>query len=223
MKLRERLEKDRAAMAGLDRQGKLLFLWDYYKLPILAAACVVALVLVTAVTSSARRPAAMYAVLVNAADAQGDREALDALLAEGGVDMADRQVDVTADLRLGWAFDESGDMQTVQVLAALFGISGLDFFAADEPVFARYADQDAFLDLSLFLDRSLLERYGDDLYYYRSGDGQTVLGGVILRAGSPLHRAGYYEEDVVAGVAANAQNMEEAVIFLRQLLEKGRK
>ena len=219
MKLRERLEKDRKVMAGLDRQGKLVFLWDYYKLPILAAVCALALVLVTAVTSAARRPAAMYAVLVNAASSQGDREALDALLAEGGVDMAGRRVDVTADLRLGWAFDESGDVQTVQVLAALFGISGLDFFAADEPVFARYADQDAFLDLSLFLDRSLLERHRDDLYYYQNGDGQTVLGGVILRAGSPLHEAGYYRDNVVAGVAANAQNMEEAVVFLRRLLE----
>ncbi len=207
-------------MAAMDRQGKLLFLWDYYKIPILAAVCVLALVLITVATSVSGRPKAMYAVLVNAGNAQGDREMLDGLLAEGGVDMTGRQVDVLSDLRLGWAFDESGDMQTVQVLAALFGISGLDFFAADEPVFRRYADQNAFLDLSLFLEEELLERYRDDLFRYQNEDGQTVLGGIRLRGGSALHRAGYYTGDVVAGIAANAQNMEEALIFLRQLLEE---
>lgn len=219
MTVKERLQKDRASLEALDRQGKLLFLWDYYKIPILAAACVLALALITAATSANRGPKAMYAVLVNTADAQGGREALDALLEQGGVDMTGRRVDVTADLRLGGAFSESEDMQAVQVLAALFGISGLDFFAADEPVFERYAEQDAFLDLSLFLDRQLLDRRRDDLYYYQNGEGQTVLGGVILRAGSPLHEAGYYTDDVVAGIAANAQNLEEAVVFLRQLLE----
>lgn len=219
MKIRERLRRDRASMAALDRQGKLLFLWDYYKIPILAAVCALALALITAATSASRAPKAMYAVLVNTADTQGDRAALDALLEQGGVDMTGRQVDVLADLRLGWAFNESEDMQAVQVLAALFGISGLDFFAADGPVFERYAQQDAFLDLTLFLDRQLLDRHRGDLYYYQNEDGQTVLGGIILRAGSPLHKAGYYTDDVVAGVAANAQNMEEAVVFLRQMLE----
>lgn len=219
MKIKEQIRRDREAMAGLDRQGKMLFLWDYYKIPILAAVCVLVLVLITMATSAGSKQKAMYAVLVNTSSSQGSREALDALLERGGVDMTGRQIDVMADLRLGWAFDESGDIQTVQVLAALFGISGLDVFAADEPVFERYAEQDAFLDLSLFIDRQALERHGDDLYYYQTEEGQTVLGGVTFHAGSPLHEAGYYSEDVVVGIAANAQNMEEAVIFLRQLLE----
>lgn len=218
MKVKERLRRDKEAMAKLDRQGKLLFLWDYYKIPILAAVCVLALALITAATSASSGPKAMYAVLVNADGSQGNREMLDGLLSEGGVDMAGRQVDVMADLRLGRELEESGDVQTVQVLAALFGISGLDFFAADMPVFERYASQGAFADLSLFIDRQVLERHEGDLYYCRTEDGQTVLGGIVLRAGSPLHQAGYYRDDVVAGVAANAQNMEEAVILLRQLL-----
>ena len=218
MKFKEQLAKDRAAMAGLDRQGKLQFLWDYYKIPALAVVCAVFLVVITVVSSAGSQPKAMYAVLVNASASQGNREMLDALLEEGGVDMTGRQIDVMAELRLGGEFHESEDMQAIQVLAALFGISGLDFFAADAPVFARYADQNAFLDLSLFIDRQVLERHEDDLYYYQTGDGQTVLGGVVLRAGSMLHEAGYYRDGVVVGVAANAQNMEEALIFLRQLL-----
>lgn len=218
MKIKERLRRDKEVLAELDRQGKLLFLWDYYKIPILAAVCVLALALITIATSAGSRPKAMYAVLVNTAGSPGDREMLDRLLSEGGVDMAGRQVDVMADLRLGRELDDGGDAQTVQVLAALFGISGLDLFAADMPVFERYASQGAFADLSLLIDRQVLERHKDDLYYCQTEDGRTVLSGIALHAGSPLHEAGYYLGDVVVGVAASAQNMEEAVILLRQLL-----
>ena len=50
MKFKEQLAKDRAAMAGLDRQGKLQFLWDYYKIPALAVVCAVFLVVITVVS-----------------------------------------------------------------------------------------------------------------------------------------------------------------------------
>lgn len=219
MKLRKRMERDRQAMAQLDRNGKLLFLWDYYKIPILSVVCVLVLALLTALTSASSGKAAMYAVFVNTASAEGDRGALDELLEAGGVDMSGRHVDVTADLHLGREQDEFSDAQTVQVLAALFGINGLDFFAANEPVFEKYAVQDAFLDLKLFIDADTLERHREDLYYHENSDGQTILAGIRLQPGSALHQAGYFRTEVIVGVAANAQNMEEAVCFLKQLLQ----
>ena len=48
--------------------------------------------------------------------------------------------------------------QTVQVLAALFGISGLDFFAADPASFERYAVLGAFADLSVLIEPALCPR-----------------------------------------------------------------
>ena len=132
--------------------------------------------------------------------------------------MSGRRVDVTADLHLGQGLEETGNAQSIQVLAALFGISGLDFFAADQTVFDMYARQGAFVDLAFFLDGETLERHREDLCYYPDAAGQPVLMGIRLSPGSGLHRAGYFLADVVVGVAANAQNMEEAVCFLRQLL-----
>lgn len=218
MKLNAKIQRDKQALSQLDRNGKLLFLWDYYKIPLLSVLCVLVLVLLTVLTSASSGKAAMYAVFVNTASAEGDREALDEILEQGGIALSGRHVDVTADLHLGREHDELSDAQTVQVLAALFGIKGLDFFAADEAVFEKYAQQDAFLNLALFLDADTLSRHREDLYYYENADGQTVLGGIRLHTGSPLHEAGYFLTEVTVGIAASAQNMEEALCFLKQLL-----
>ncbi len=220
MNLKKRLRADRQSMAELDKKGKLLFLWDYYKIPIVSILCALLLTLVTVLTSVGSGKVAMFAVFVNTASPEGNREMLEQILEDGGVPLSGRQVDVTADLHLGRSYDELSDAQTLQVLAALFGISGLDFFAADQQTFQRYAQQDAFLDLAFFLDSEMLERHQEDLYYYENSDGQTVLGGIWLHPGSGLHEAGYFLTDVVVGVAANAQNMEEAVCFLKQLLQE---
>lgn len=218
MKLNAKIQRDKQALSQLDRNGKLLFLWDYYKIPILSVLCVLVLGLLTVLTSASSGKAAMYAVFVNTASAEGDREALDEILEQGGIALSGRHVDVTADLHLGREHDELSDAQTVQVLAALFGIKGLDFFAADEAVFEKYAQQDAFLNLALFLDADTLSRHREDLYYYENADGQTVLGGIRLHPGSPLHEAGYFLTEVTVGIACSAQNMEEALCFLKQLL-----
>lgn len=218
MKLTERMRRDRAEMAELDRNSKLLFLWDYYKIPILAVACAVLLTVVTVLTSAGTGKAAMYAVFVNAFTAEGDRAALDTLLKDSGVELKGRHIDVTANLTLGQELDELGDAQSMQVLAALFGISGLDFFAADDAAFARYASQGAFLDLALFLDQETRERLGEDCCYTVSDDGTSILTAIRLHDGSPLHKAGYYVSDILVGIAANAEHLDEALSFLNALL-----
>lgn len=218
MKLIERIRRDRAEMAELDRNAKLLFLWDYYKIPILAVVCAVLLTAVTVLTSAGSGRAAMYAVFVNTFTAEGDRAALDSLLEENGVELKGRHIDVTANLTLGQELDELGDAQSMQVLAALFGISGLDFFAADETAFARYASQGAFVDLVLFLAQDTLDQLGDDCCYTTASDGTRTLTAIRLHPDSPLHKAGYYVSDVCVGIAANAENLEEAITFLKALL-----
>ena len=101
MKLKAKIQRDKQALSQLDRNGKLLFLWDYYKIPILSVLCVLVLVLLTVLTSASSGKAAMYAVFVNTASAEGDREALDEILEQGGIALSGRHVDVTADLHLG--------------------------------------------------------------------------------------------------------------------------
>ena len=218
MKLRQRWEKDRETLKKLSGRDKWLFVWDYYRIPLIAAACVMLLTAITLLTNAGREEVALYAVFVNTDVSleEPDASALNALAETAGIPMEGKTVDLTANLTLGQTYSEAADAQTVQVLAALFGISDLDLFAADQAVFERYAQQDAFADLSVLIDRELLA--GADLYTY-SVEGKTVTGGIVLHPGSVLHRAGYYHGDVIVGAAINAEHLEEAVAMLRAMLE----
>ena len=217
MNLKKRWKADWEALKKLSGQEKWLFIWDYYRIPLIALGCVMILTAITLLTNAGREEVALYAVFVNSDRAleEPDSTLLDALAERAGISMEGRTVDVTANLTLGQDLNEAYDAQTVQVLAALFGISDLDLFAADEAVFEGYAQQDAFADLSVLIDRELLA--GADLYTYTL-EGKTVTGGIVLHSGSALHEAGYYHGDVIVGAAVNAEHLEEAVAVLRQLL-----
>ena len=193
MKLSEKIRRDRQRYAALSTSEKRAFLWDYYKIPILALVCAVLLGSIALLEGLNSRSVAVYAVLVNAApDTEAAQTCLEDLLTDSGMDLKGKRVDANVSLSLGQTTQEAEDAQTVQVLAALFGVSGLDFFAADEEIFDRYAVQNAFADLSRLLDPALLETFSDDLVYVTPEDGSRQLAGVRLHGGSPLHRAGLY-------------------------------
>ncbi len=211
----DRVRQDATTLKTLEGgKKKRQFLWDYYKLPIGAVLCAAALVVLTMTLNLGRGDNVMYAVLVNASDT-GEKQVFTTLLEEAGVDMAGKEVDVAASYTLLYDPTSLTDGDTVQVLAALFGIGDLDVFAADEPVFTSYAEQDAFVDLSLFIEPEDLEKH--DLYTRTTEDGNEIVVGIWLHEGSPLHEAGYYTGDVVIGVAANAQNLDPAVEFMKAL------
>ena len=222
MKLRERLARDRETLRRLEGKQRGRFLWDYYRVPILCAAAALILGAIAIAGAVTHGSVALYAVFVNADRLDGghDPAALEALLERGGADMRGRRVDLTADLTLGGEQEVGNDGQTIQILAAMFGITDLDFFAADPDTFDRYAVQDAFADLSKLIDPALLNaRPEADLVRYPNGDGAVVTGGVVLHPGSPLHDAGYFHGDVVVGAAANAANLDAAIVLIRELLK----
>lgn len=212
-------ERDKEAFRELKGHRRMEFIWDYYKIPIIAAASVLALLLLGAVFNVGRGEIAMYAVLVNA-DEETESPVFDELLARGGTQPDGRTVDVVSNYKLGGAFSEAYDAETIQVLAARFAIGDLDLFGADEEVFRAYAAQDAFADISLFIDRELLEQHRADLYTYENSDGVEIVGGIWLREDSPIHRAGFYSGDVLFGIAQKAEHMDEAIAIIRQLLEE---
>ena len=222
MKLKDRIKADREVFQSLSKEEKPLFIWDYYKIPILSVAIALVLAITTLISWAGKKDIAMYAVFVNSdvSLVETDAALLDHLLVEAGMDMEGKAIDITADLTLGQDFSTETDGQTSQILASLFGISGLDVFAAEQASFDRYAIQDAFVDLSLFIEPELYNGNGCTPYWHTNADGQEILAGIVLHPGSALHQAGYYHTDVVIGVAANAQNLDAAVAFVNQILTK---
>ena len=217
MRLIETLRRDRETLRTLDRKARLQMIWDYYKIPIIGLLCVLILTALTLAIRISASGTVFYAVLVNAEEG-GEKAGLEELLTRGGVELNGRTIDVSANYTLRYDDPANGYADTVHVLAALFGIGDLDFFAADEPVFAAYADKDAFVDLSLFIEKEDLDRMRK---YTRSGDGgREIVAGLWLTAPSPLHAAGYYNAPVIIGIAANARNLDEALAFVKQLVKE---
>lgn len=216
MRLRDRIMFDRQTFQRLDKKKRWLFIWDYYKIPIIS---VVLILTVGAIilTGLGRQEADLYVVMVNA-NKEIDNSVIPELLAENGIDLKDRKIDFETDYTLKYDDITETDVQTVEVLAVRFGIGDLDVFAADKAVFESYAEKDAFIDLSLFISEDDLKSYEADLYRYTNSDGKEIVGGVWLREGSPLHKAGLYHDDVLVGVAALAQNLDNALHLVRQLI-----
>lgn len=217
MRLIETLRRDRETLRQLDRKDRFQMIWDYYKIPIIGLLCVIVLTALTLTVRISASGTAFYAVLINAEEG-GEKAGLDALLSRSGTDLNGRTVDVSANYALRYDDPANSYADTVQVLAALFGIGDLDVFAADEPVFEAYAVKDAFVDLSLFIEKRDLDRMQK---YTRTGEGgRELVEGLRLSAPSPLHEAGYYSGPVIIGVAANARNLDEALAFVKQLVRE---
>ncbi len=217
MRLMRTLRRDRETLKHLNRREQLQLIWDYYKIPIIGLVCVVFLTALTLAVRLSASGTAFYAVLINAEEG-GETAGLDALLARRGIPLGGRTIDVSAGYALRYDDPANGYADTVQVLAALFGIGDLDVFAADEPVFKAYADKDAFVDLNLFIEKQDLDRM--ELYTRTGENGREQAVGLRLSAPSPLHEAGYYTGPVILGVAANARNLDEALAFVKQLVRE---
>ena len=217
----ERLNKDRQQLSRLpDNKSRITFIWDYYKIPIIVFLSVLLLSVILLISNIGRKDASMYVVLLNNDSSlrECDSTIFDETLKKTDLDLKGKSVDVNDKLSVGQEGNDAEDIETMQILTALFTISDLDLYVADKQYFDYFLEDGGYADLSLLIDQNLLERYKDDLYYWENQYGQKTLCGIILHNDSMLHKAGYYHNDVIMGVVANANNLQAAVEFIRQML-----
>ena len=222
MRLSERLKKDREQLEKLpDQKSRLTFIWDYYRIPILTLLCVLAVSVIAAVNNIGRPKVSMYVVLLNndSSIVKCDDTVFDRYLEKAGLDLSGKKANIAVDYSLGNEFNEAADIETLQVLTALFTVSDLDLYVSPEEYFEYFAKEDGLADLGKVIDGSLLEKHKEDLYYCDTASGNRVLAGIILRPGSPLHEAAYYHDEVIIGAVSNAANMAEAIAFISEILK----
>ncbi|MBO4358216.1 MAG: hypothetical protein IKX97_05265 [Erysipelotrichaceae bacterium] len=218
MRLSELIRQDREQFADLpDRRSRFNFIWDYYKIPIIALLSFLVLSLIIISTNLRRADVSLYAVLLNndSLAVECDDTVFDRLLEESGLELKGKKADINASYSLGRELKENEDAETLQVLSAMFAMDDIDIFVADREHFDYFARTDAFCDLNALIPEELLK---NDLYAYEDSRGNTVAGGIILHEGSPLHEAGYYHSDVVLGIAVNCGNIEAARAAVMQIL-----
>ena len=221
MKISDQIRKDRRKLKELTSlSSKLSFIWDYYKAPIIAIAFVVTIGLLSFLNNIGRANVNLYVVLLNndTIFRECDESVFNDTMSRRGIDMKKKTVNVNTELSIGLDNNEAADMETLQVLSALFSISDLDVYVADREYFDYFAANNGFADLNALIDKEVLSKYSDDLYIYDKMIQNRPVQGIILHNGSPLHNAGYYHDDVIIGVVGNAVHFDEAIAFLQQLL-----
>ncbi len=221
MKLSEQIGKDRERFRKLpDRQSKAHFLWDYYKVPLLVCCGTIVFLLVSLIGSHDRRDVCLHAVLINndSLVISCDDTVFDRLLADYGYETKGKKAEINADFALGREGSENQEVESLQVLSAMFALDDIDIYVSDRYYFDYFREVDAFHDLSVLLPEELIRSHEEDLYRYENSQGQSIIGGIFLHEGSPLHEAGYYHNDIVLGIATNCGNLEAAQAVILQIL-----
>lgn len=218
MHIRERLIKDKQTLASLDRKGKINYIWDYYKIPVFAAVIVLAVAVYSIISSFTRKEDIMTVVLVNSASEaiECDDTVFIRQLEKAGVRTEGREVEVIGYLKIGEESYEN--QQDLMVLNAMFTLGDMDIFIAEKKTFDLFIDKEAYADLSSLLDEKLLQKYAGDLYKYENEAGDEVILGIIIHNGSPVHKAGYYNGDVIISIPSKSRNTENAIAFFNQIL-----
>ena len=221
MRLLDQIRKDRKQLQELpDRQSRLQFIWDYYKIPILAVLFIVTVALIGMINAGRNADVVMRAVLLNsdAVISECDETLFSKTFEDAGVDMKGKKVEVNDKLSLERDYTSDEDGQTLQVIAAMLTMGDLDLFVADEKQFARFSEEGIFADLNKLIEKEILDRFADDVYRTIDSQGNEMIAGIVLHEDSPLHKAGYYHENVILGVVSSGNDMEEAIVFVKQFL-----
>ncbi len=222
MRWTEQLKEDRKKLLRMgDARQRAVFIWDYYKFPLLALLFLLLFLFAVFLGNAGRKDVCLHAVLINndSLIRDCDDTVFDRLLADAGIDTGRKKTEISADFSLGMSEDESDDIETLQVLNAMFLMYDIDLYVSDERYFEYFADSDAFADLNLLIDADLLSAVPDtERYYYTDSNGVRTLKGIRLREGSALHEAGYYHNEVIIGAVGSGDNLDKAIAVISQLL-----
>jgi len=222
MNLKEQFKVDIERYKGLKSRGeKAAFVWDYYKYPIIAIGTALVILILVLLNNIGRVKTSMYMVMVNsdAAYVECDDSGIQDILKRSDFETGGKKIEINASYTIGSPGSTTSDLETIQVLNALFTISDMDIYIADRTYFDYFAGQDAYADLSLLIDKELLEKWEDNLYYVDNSSGQRILAGIIIPEDSVFHKAGYYHDEAILGVVGQAGNLEAAVQFVTTFLK----
>ena len=153
----------------LNFNQKVQYIWDYYKIPIIAVIIVIAVAASFVHDITSQKHTALSVVCVNVAggaDTDGDSLFGD-VLKSSGYDTSKNEISVNTNINI--SLDSNGlDYQNMAVLAAHFSAHDYNICFMDDKTFDHYAESGTFCDLRDYLEDETLEKYADSLTYTTS-------------------------------------------------------
>lgn len=209
----------KTAFKDLSRKAKVQYIWDYYRLHIIAAICLVAFVISMIVHYAAYRESVLDIVMVNTLNPYEESvSSTDEFFEQEGFT---KKEEVTVDTSITFSDDDnySTNYYSDQKLTLKLSVGGADVLFAPEFVFQQYADAGSLMPLTDYLTADELEQYKDMIVYATDSEtGETPPCGLELNDNQWLSDYGYYTGTVYFGIAYATDNKENAVDFFHYVM-----
>lgn len=180
----------------LNSGQKLQYIWDYYKIPIIAVIIAVIVIASFVHDKKSEKNTILSIVCVNASGGvETDSGSLFGdFLKSNGYNLSKDEISIDTNINI--SLDSNGlDYQNMAVLAAHFAAHDYNICLMDDDTFDHYVESDSFADLRDYLDDKTIEKYTDSLTYMTSESGEKIPVGIRLSAdtNSWLSDSGLYD------------------------------
>ena len=213
-------KKEKETISRLHGKQRWNYIWDYYKIPIILVGSLIVIFTYAAIYNAGRGDTVLYTVMINSKIfPEGEEPGLfPDLLQADGYDI--EKVHASIEQYMLYPEDMSTESaSTVQALAAMFSIGDLDIFIADAELVRRYAANDAFENLEMYLPEEYLAKYDAEFYRTENSKGETKIFGILCDEDSALVKSGYYQTPVVLCIASQAEHLQLGLDIIELLLD----
>lgn len=195
---------------------RLWYIWEYYKIPILAFAGAVLLLasLIPSILNNTDPVFSCY--IVNSPIYGQSYDEFTLGFREFAEIPAEERCDFDSGMVIDWENSSTG-YEYLMKITAVIASKGLDVIVADEPTVLHFTKMAGYLDLEEFLPEQMLEQWKDRLYFAQDEDGSAHAYALDVSGSAALKSAGV-TKPVYFSVLANSTHTDTALLFLEYLM-----
>ena len=213
----------KTSIKDLKGKARIEYIWDYYKLPILAVICVIAFIIYMIVHFVTYKETALEIFMVNTTNQNTEEVAAstDEFFQQEGLSGKDEEIFIDTSIQFSEDMGDSTNYYSNQSLTVKFAVGGGDILFAPDYVFNTYAASSAMIPLTDILTDDELEQYKDILVYTTEEEsGETYPCGVTLTDNEWLLTHHFYPEGetLYLGIGYNSKSPETARDFFHYIL-----
>ncbi len=228
MALNDEIREEQKKVKDMSLTGKIGYIWDYYKLPIIIGIFVIIFLIVFVkdwIGNS--KPVYLNAVALNTIlDYDYDSDMAMDLAKYASVDPKDYRIVIDTTMQIDLERNTQIGMASEQKLLALFTAGEIDVMMAPEAVANFYAAEGAFSDIRTILSDDEIKTITDAGYpiYYATCEGVTSPAGFYLNNSTYLNKISEHgtfipEDNAIFAFTSCIEHPQAAILLLRMITE----
>lgn len=226
MSLKESLkaegQKEKEKLKNMSTQDKIWYIWEYYKVHMLAAAALLFLVylIINMIYQSTFETRLSYIVINNANAQNTDLISFNQEFKEFMHYGKKDRVEAEGSLYIQYG-DRASEMEYAGMakISALVASNELDMMIADQMNIDHYMELDAYVDLQQFLPDELWQQVKDSVYYAKDSQGRDVPCALDLNSTRFPEKTGVEITPCYLGIVSNTGRSDTILSWIRFVLE----